>query len=189
MIYRRPQDFDTAKRFLLALRSAEVQGAQSKLRDAVVELEKMQWFDRALRPLYGANAVVKLVTNSLVPTIQELVLERQVLDDAIETASRKPGSHEKHVREYTTLRQELEQACASAKGRPVTDEFAVMRDAMHAYATHAKVQATLSDIYCALPSARLALRLMTQRIGESLKNDSEIRTSDDIPLEAFKLSA
>ena len=186
MIYRRPQDFETAKRFLLALRTADVKGVQADLRETVLVLDGMGWFDCALGPLYNANAVVKLVTNSLVPTIQELVLEKDVLNGALDKL--KDTSWEKYTREYADLRQQLLDASALAKKRAVSDEFGKMRDAMEQYAQHEQVQRTLSRIYCALPTARLALRLMTQRIGDSLKKDCEILVSEDIPLEAFNLS-
>ena len=186
MIYRRPRDFAGVKTLLLALRSATVEGEQASLRDAVGVLEEMGWFDGALQPLYEANAVVKLVAHSLVPTIQELVLEANVLKDA--QASVADEARAKRAAEYARLRGDLARACEASRSRKVSERFARMRDAMHEYVAHDGVQNALCAIFCALPTARLALRLMTERISESLQKDDDIVASDDIPMSALTLS-
>lgn len=185
MIYRRPNSFEQAKTFLVALQGASVDGNQETIRKSLVALEGMDWYDAALGPLYKANAVVAMVTNSLVPVIQELVLEKGALDQQV--ASVAADKAKARRAEYDKLLAKLGASIQQSRTREVDAEFAAMREAMHGYATSASVQATMHMLYSSSRTARVALKLMTNRIVTSLEEDTAITSTTDIPFEALGL--
>lgn len=185
MIYRRPKTFDESEKFLHLLESAKVDGDQAQFVCALRNLREMDWFRGALQPLYEANAVVQLVTHSLVPIIQELVLEKDALEDMKKSVS--PAKNSTRRAEFQSLRVMLQKACVKASEREVTPRFARMRTVMQAYAHDDEVDKTLSLAFVVSKPARIALRLMTQRIVQSLEKDSDITSSSDLPLEALSL--
>lgn len=185
MIYRRPANFDQVEQYMRALTTAKVSGRQEKLRNAIERLIDMQWPTLALKPLYEANAVVKLVSNSLVPMLQEHVLEAHVMNDLEKNTI--PEKRARRVQEYEELRSKLKSACIKARERSVTEEFAQMRDSMMAYNEDEVVQQSLAFLFEVSKAGRIALRLMSERITSSLEKDSEIVRSTDIPMSALSL--
>tara|TARA_Y100001954_G_scaffold218807_1_gene252310 strand:- start:115 stop:678 length:564 start_codon:yes stop_codon:yes gene_type:complete len=187
MIYRRPNSFDESMRFLNALQTAKVEGAQKRLQDLVKTLVDQRWFEDALKPLYDANVVVQLVTHSLVPMLQEMVLEKAVLDEQMKAVTEE--KRKARAQKYAAKRQELLDACKASRGRglEVTSEYATMRDSMQLYAENDEVQGGLSMLYENVKAARTAIDLMNGRINEALLKHTAIEKSDDIPFEALNL--
>ena len=185
MKYRRPQDFETAVDLLAALSKFKVDGKRKELKDAISRLFEIHWFDNAMKPMYHANAVVRLVMNSLVPMIQEVILEERILQEHERNADSKRA--EKYKLEYEDLRNTLLRVAPTREHRTVTPEFEAMAVAMEMYAKDEIVQSAICNLFCLIKTARVALRLVFRRINDSLEKDCEIVKSDDIPLEALQL--
>ena len=147
----------------------------------------MSWHERTLRPLYENNVVVSMVTNSLVPTLQELVLEPEVLATAQRDA--RASENTKYSAEYGLLRERLKNACVQSRLRDAqtTPRFRSMRDGMLEYISNEQVQESLVMLFVCVASARVALRLMTERLTDALEKHDDIMTSDDVPMSAFGL--
>lgn len=185
MKYRRPQNFDSAVSQLSACSKFEVAGRQKQVQDAVKRLLDINWHNDAMKPLYHSNAVVQLVMNSLVPMIQELILEASVFDSHIERADK--AKADKYRVEYRTLLAKMREVAPLRKQRTVTPEFETMAAAMERYANDDVVQDALCDIFCAMKTARTAFRLVFGRLNDALENHNEIQKSDDIPFEALSM--
>ena len=185
MKYRRPQTFEAAVAQLKACSNFSVTGRQLQLQTAVARLFELNWYDNAMKPLYHSNAVVQLVMNSIVPMIQELILEKSVFDEAVAKADQMKV--EKYHDEYDALLQKMKEVAPLRKNRSVTAEFETMAHAMELYANDEDVQISLRAIFGVMKTARTAFRLVFARINDALENHNEILKSDDIPLEALKL--
>lgn len=185
MKYRRPQDFDTAERLLRSVTTFHVQGKQKQLQDAVVRLFDLGWFEHAMRPLYNANAACQLVMNSLVPIIQELILEERVFEEHERACD--AAKAVRYGEEFDRMRAEMIRVAPLRRDREVTPEFEAMAAAMERYAHDDLVQLALRDVFCLMKTARVAFRLVFGRINHALAHHCEIVKSDDIPLEALSL--
>ena len=169
MIYRRPRDFDDAMTMLRALcaasRAAPPGDASEQVRAAVVALLKSNWFEDALHPLYDANIVVQMITHSLVPLLQEYILEPDVLRGNVHATSA-PQALRRGER-FDKTRAELGRACVASRARGLATEtprFVAMRDAMERYCDAEDVQAALRMLATSTKAARTAIDLMTSRI-------------------------
>ena len=185
MKYRRPQTFDAAVEQLKACSGFSVTGRQLQLQVAVTRLFELNWYEDAMKPLYHSNAVVQLVMNSIVPMIQELILEKSVFDEAVDKADKVKVA--KYHNEYDALLQKMKEVAPLRKQRSVTAEFEAMAHAMELYANDEDIQSSLRAIFGVMKSARTAFRLVFVRINDALENHSEILKSDDIPFEALQL--
>lgn len=185
MKYRRPHDFDSAVSQLSACSKFAVTGRQKQVQDAVARLLDINWHNDAMKPLYHSNAVVQLVMNSLVPMIQELILEASVFESHIERTD--TAKADKYRVEYRTLLAKMKEVAPLHKQRTVTPEFETMAVAMERYANDDVVQSALCDIFCVIKTARTAFRLVFGRINHALETHNEIEKSDDIPFEALNL--
>jgi len=185
MKYRRPQNFEVAVTQLKACSNFSVTGRQLQLQIAVAKLFELNWYEDAMRPLYHSNAVVQLFMNSIVPMIQELILEKSVFNEAIENADQTKVA--KYNNEYDTLLQKMKDVAPLRKQRRVTAEFEAMANAMELYANEELVQSSLRMVFGVMKIARTAFRLVFDRINDALENHNEILKSDDIPFEALSL--
>jgi hypothetical protein len=123
--------------------------------------------------------------NSIVPIVQELILETSVYDAAVEKVDK--AKAEKYRQEYSAHLQKMKQVAPLWKQRNVTPEFEVMARTMEAYANDELVQGCLCDVFGVLKTARIAFRLVFDRINYALEHHNEILKSDDIPFEALSL--
>ena len=185
MIYRRPQDFDSAVRLLEACTRLKVDGQQKALQDAVRRLFDLDWYNDAMRPLYESNVVVQMVMNSLVPTIQELIIEDGVFEKHARAADEAKSS--RYGDEFDAMRRKMLTVAPTRKQREVTPEFEAMAAAMERYANDETVQSALRGIFCTMKTARTAFRLVFGRINLALEQHCQIEKSDDVPLEALSL--
>ena len=185
MRYRRPQNFEAAVAQLVGCQTFRVSGRSEELQSAITRLSAIGWYDDAMKPLYHANAVCQLVMNSLVPMIQELILEEAVY--AKYEAQRDAEKAKRYEAEYDTLLQQMLDVAPLRKEREVTPEFETMAAAMERYAKDAVVQTALRHLFGLMKSARTAFRLIFTRINDALLHHNEILKSDDIPLEALSL--
>lgn len=187
MIYRRPRDFDAAIAMLQGIASYKaVSGArQKRLQRAVARLFEIGWFEDAMRPLYDANVVCQIIMHSIVPTMQELVFEQHVYDGFV--AKRDPEATATRGAEFDAIAKSMRNAAPLRKQRTVTAEFETMAAAMEAYASCGIIQDALREVFVTMPTARTALRLISERINDALQHHTEIERSSDIPLDALSL--
>ena len=185
MKYKRPQDFETAERMIRAVCDVQVTGSQKEMQRALQRLFEFNWYTDAIKPLYDANAVVRMVMNSLVPIVQELILEKNAFDELERVCD--PNKKTRYEAEYKLLRQKLLSAAPTRKNRKVTKDFERMAASMELYALDEEVQTALCKVYCLMKTARTALNLISSRISVALETHCEIQVSDDIPIEALSI--
>ena len=184
-MYRRPRDFEEAIVLLRKLEQARVELSedQAKVQDTIRRLFEIHWFEDAMRPLYENNLVVQIVMNSIVPMLQEIILDPAALKDAMAATGESKRAHA--TLECATLHETLARAAASVATREVDPAFARMAASMLLYATDARVQAGIVCMFSCMKMARVALRLVLRRIVDALEKDTRIEQTSDVPIEAM----
>lgn len=170
MKYRRPRDYDTVVSSLRALTGFEVCGPRKRLQRAVERLFEIDWFEAAMKPLYSANVTVQMLVNSLVPAIQELILEDRALEELAEATNAAKAT--KCRGEFGRMRARLVNAARTRERRGVTPDFERMAAAMEAYVLDDEIQCALCELFSLTKAARTALRFIYRRIEEALVTQS-----------------
>ena len=185
MKYRRPQNFEAVLELLENLKTCPTQGLAKRLQGGICRLFELNWFNDAIKPLYTANVVVQMVMNSLVPLVQELIIEPDTF--ATLEAKLTDTKAERYTLEFNRMLDDMKAAAPLRTSRTVTAEFEGMAAAMELYANDASIQEVLCHVYCCSKSARTAFKLVNSRIIVALSSHCEILKSDDVPLDALGL--
>ena len=185
MKYRRPSTLDEGITSLERLQAFRVTGARVTILAALKRCTELNWFELAMRPLYDANAIVRMLFNSLVPMMQEIVLEEAVLTTLQEQAD--SAKVKKYETEFLAMWSSFREAAPKRHERQVSERFEKMAGSMQAYAADDTIRQALCILYTHMRKARAALKLIFARITDALLHDVDIVTTTEIPIEALQI--
>lgn len=189
-MYHRPSTFDECESLYRRSISQPLSGHRETLRLAV-DAMLASWMRQALRPLYEANTLVSFLTNTITPSIVELLQREGVFDEMVGRALKSRTALDQHSSQFESIMDRLRAACELAKSRDAScsSEFVAMRDSMSEFAVDPRIRNGMKLLYVAHDTARAIIDMMFGRLEDALINHNEIMHSSDIPFSAMVLAA
>ena len=143
------------------------------------------WFDAGLRPVYEANRMVSFLTNSLATSLVELIVDDHKLVQLYSAACNDSAAYARRKQRLDDIFNEIRSACTASEEKDVSERFAEFRAATRCLVTDQPCVHGLEILYQSHGVARKILGLVLHRLTTSLRNDTDIVSSADMPLEVF----
>ena len=114
------------------------------------------------------------------------MIEPHKFNEAHAGALAEPAYAKREV-EFNAILARMCSSCDEAARRQLTPRFERFRQATLAFATDGHATKGMRMLYVAVPLARKIVRMVLQRLLDSLDRDVDIETTSHIPIEAMML--
>lgn len=188
-MYHRPSSIDECIKMCDQHSKSEFpKGHRETLRLATREMLG-KFMEKGLRPLYDANTIVSFLTNTITPSLIELLCDETKIEELVAESLKDRTAFKERAKKYEGIMLRLHSACEDSKAREAscTREFIEMRNAMIVFSTDAAILNGLKLVYVSHETARSILDLMIDRLLIALKDHNDIMSSTDIPFSAMAL--
>ena len=187
---RRPSNLPDVCKALEEHSQEELTGYRETVRLGIVHMLGSFMKD-ALEPLYEANTLVSFTTNTITPSLVDLLIDEKALDKKVKEAMKDKAEFAIRANSFESIMSKLGTSCRDAEAREssCSTRFVTMRKAMLDFCTHKDILNGLKVVYCTDDSTKIILDLMLERMEIALREHDDIMQSTDIPIKAMMLGS